>query len=218
MTQHVAILGLSGDPAHLGHLALSQRIRALGYEEVWWSITPANPFKKARGREPYGHRHALANLLVRDAGPWLQLHDFEAALTDVIEEVRTETFLTHLRHVYGGAYAFTFVLGSDNWKHFHTWGGCEAVMDLASVLIANRGDEVEELLACPAAEKFRDRQDKGSDGLVAAGCWRLMPEFEHSASSSAITAELAAGLTPDHLTAAQMEYIRRYGLYGARPA
>ena len=217
MKENVALFGLSGDPAHKGHLAACEHVLELGYERAWWSIAPANPFKPARGRASYSHRHNLAALLLEEmADPRVQLHDFEVGLKVGLNEeiVRTFILLSMLVSVYGDTCHFTFVMGSDNWKEFHKWGRFEEILQLASILVCNRGDRLEDLLNCPAALALAGFQDNAIDGVVTPGCWRVLANTGHLASSTKIAAEIAAGGVPQDLTERQMDYIRKNQLYG----
>lgn len=209
----IALLGLSADPAHLGHLDLSRTVHSLGYQRVWWSITPASPNKRGQGRIPYPHRFALADILLEEhGGPWLQLHDFEAGIHVFTEELRTSIVLGHLNKIYGGVFHFTFVIGSDNWKHFHEWGHPELVLKNNAILIANRGDPTEALMETEAAKRFEAEQDKATSGPVTPGCWRIMDDFGHNASSTEIANQLRQGLTPSDLTSRQIDYIKANNL------
>ena len=209
----VALLGLSGDPAHKGHLAVSQSLLMGGASSVWWSIAPANPFKVNRARLSYAHRHALAQILLQEEQVYgVELHDMEAGMQLSDEGLRTATFLRNLNKIYGDAYRFTFIMGSDNWMHFHEWGMFDEILDQASLLIFNRGNTIEELLSCPAGVRFAHLQVKGTGSVVPPGQWRLVPEFTHPASSTLVAQEVAETGHSEHLTAGQLAYIKKHGL------
>lgn len=213
MRLKIALLGLSGDPAHTGHLAVSQELHNLGFDRVWWSITPQNPFKKGRVREAYAHRDRLARILLQGCEQWLEVRDFEAGLHIDREEVRSYAFLTWLTQTYP-IYDFTFVMGADNWKHFHTWGHHTDILaeKLASVLVLPRGEDVPTLLECPAAGQLADHHWTAG-GVPPVGTWMIHPVQLSPASSTQIVADLKAGNVPDALTEAQLAYIRQYELY-----
>lgn len=213
MRLKIALLGLSADPAHTTHRAVSLELQKLGFDRVWWSITPQNPFKRGRVREAYAHRDRLARILLQGYEQWLEVRDFEAGLHVEREEVRSYAFLTWLNLTYP-IYDFTFVMGADNWKHFHTWGHHTDILSegLASVLVLPRGEEVSALLETPSALELADRQWEGR-GVPPVGTWMVHPVQISLASSTAIVEDLKAGRVPEDLTEAQLAYIRTHGLY-----
>ena len=62
--RRIGLLGGSFNPAHEGHLHVSQQaLQKLGLDEVWWLVSPQNPLKTADGLEPLATRVALARKL-----------------------------------------------------------------------------------------------------------------------------------------------------------
>ena len=62
--RRIGLLGGSFNPAHEGHLHISQQaLQKLGLDEVWWLVSPQNPLKTADGLEPLATRVALARRL-----------------------------------------------------------------------------------------------------------------------------------------------------------
>lgn len=58
----VGILGGSFNPAHAGHLHISEdAYRRLGLDEVWWLISPQNPLKPAAGMGEFEARLQAAS-------------------------------------------------------------------------------------------------------------------------------------------------------------
>jgi len=61
----IGLLGGSFDPAHGGHLYVSEIARkALKLDHVWWLVSPGNPLKSDPA--PLSVRMARAQLLARD--------------------------------------------------------------------------------------------------------------------------------------------------------
>lgn len=112
--QRIGLLGGSFDPAHAGHLLISQVAqRRLGLDRVWWLVSPGNPLK-AHGPAPLSARMAQARCLAHDPG--ILVTDIEARLglrltADTIEA---------LQRRYPGV-RFVWLMGSDNLVQFHHW-------------------------------------------------------------------------------------------------
>ena len=59
----VGILGGSFNPAHEGHVHISNIARlALGIDEVWWIVAPQNRLKSSIGMESFDKRLSYARL------------------------------------------------------------------------------------------------------------------------------------------------------------
>lgn len=206
----IAIFGLSANPPHKGHLKVAEAVHDLGYERVVWMLTPQNPIKRTFATS-FSDRMELARLLI-GRRTWLELSDAEAWMQIYGEELRTHTMLTHLKEIYPGT-AFTFVLGSDNWLHFHQWGKFKDILDLAALLVIPRpGSSRLEHVA--AAQILAARQDKKRDGIVTPGRWRILGDIPGgNASASQIRRALAQKQATPWLTPQQLDYIKARTLY-----
>src|ERR1700743_2235645 len=73
----IGLLGGSFDPAHCGHLYVSEVARkALKLDQVWWLVTPGNPLKPDPGSVAV--RTERARLVAR--APYITVTDIEADL------------------------------------------------------------------------------------------------------------------------------------------
>lgn len=206
----VALLGMSADPPHKGHLRVAEAIHDLGYERVVLMITPQNPFKRT-ARTAFEHRMALARLLV-GRRPWLEISDAEAWMQVYGEDLRTHSMLAHMREIYPTT-PFTFVMGSDNWQHFHEWGKFEEILNLCAVLVMPRPGATR-LKTTPAAGQLAGMEDTRDTGPVAQGQWRLHPTTPGgSASSTQIRRAITQKQPTPWLTDAQVAYIKKHKLY-----
>lgn len=211
---HIALIGLSGDPTHLGHLEVARTVHALGYTRVWFMLTPQNPFKEA-AEVPYWHRRELTRLLIQGEEHWLEVSDFEAGVAVLDPDTRTHTMLTALKANMPEA-SFTFVMGADAWaddaKGFHTWKNSADIPNLASLLVLPRDPWTAQITTCKAAQTLADKQAEGSRP-IPPGHWGVGPRVVHVASSSAVRDSLHTGADTPYLTASQKAYIHHHGLY-----
>jgi len=112
----IGLLGGSFNPAHRGHRRISVgAMRALGLDEVWWLVSPGNPFKEgAADMAPFEARLASAERIAR--GARIRVSDFEQreATRYSVDTVRR----LKLRHPRD---RFIWLLGSDTLPNFHKW-------------------------------------------------------------------------------------------------
>lgn len=208
--KRIGILGLSADPAHVGHVEISRAAKEkLGLDEVWWIITPLNPWKKGQTDTPFYHRYAMAEILTENERQWLKIRDFEASLAVERESIRSFTMLKALLGIYQGD-QFIFMIGSDNWKHFHHWENWRGIMDMLPLVVFNRQDPEHLLQTAPAAEAY---QQVEKDAPFAAQQWRLLNASYQDASSTAIRGALRAGKASQYLPEGVLAYIKRHRLY-----
>jgi len=110
----IGLLGGSFDPAHEGHVAITEAaMRQFGLDRVWWLVSPGNPLK-TRGPAPMAQRLAHARRLLTD--PRIVVTDIESRLGTRM----TADTLAALRRLYPGA-RFVWLMGSDNLVQFHRW-------------------------------------------------------------------------------------------------
>ena len=111
----VGLLGGSFNPAHEGHLHISQMcVKALGLDRVWWLVSPGNPLKPEKGMAPFGKRLASAEAMARD--PRIVVSGVEAALGTRY----TADTLAELTGRYPEV-RFVWLMGADNMLQFPRW-------------------------------------------------------------------------------------------------
>ena len=111
----IGLLGGSFNPAHRGHLRISEHaMRVLGLDEVWWLVSPGNPLKKGvKDMAPFEARFASAKRL---ASGRIRVSDFEQR-----EATRyTIDTIGKLQKRYPH-HQFIWLLGSDTLPNFHKW-------------------------------------------------------------------------------------------------
>lgn len=90
----IGLFGGSFNPPHAGHLhAAKTAMRALGLHQVWWMVSPGNPFKKNQNTLPYTERLAACEALIGAHNPAMRVSALEGELgvhltADTIEELK----------------------------------------------------------------------------------------------------------------------------------
>src|SRR6266481_5076719 len=174
--QRIGLLGGSFNPAHEGHLHLSQvALSRLKLDRIWWLVSPQNPLKPAKGMAPLRDRQRKAVKLARD--PRILVTAIEARLNTVY----TVDTVKRLQALYPGV-TFVWLMGGDNLAGFHHWRRWrELARQIAIAVVARPG--YAKALASPFARRFAFA--RGQD-FRPPPAWRYLLAKLHPASSTAL--------------------------------
>lgn len=115
----------SFNPIHVGHLIIANvMLENTDVEEVWFVVSPQNPFKERGSLLPDLHRLQLVRRAVDD-NYRLKACDVEMHLPLPSYTVVT---LAHLRELYPDR-EFSLIMGSDNLDHFDRWRNYQYILD-----------------------------------------------------------------------------------------
>lgn len=110
----VGLLGGSFDPAHEGHVQITEEaLRRFGLDRIWWLVSPGNPLKP-HGPAPLAERIARARRIMRN--PRVEITGIEAGLGTRM----TRDTLAALQRLYPGVH-FVWLMGADNLVQFDHW-------------------------------------------------------------------------------------------------
>tara|TARA_B110000208_G_C11797424_1_gene440266 strand:+ start:1878 stop:2471 length:594 start_codon:yes stop_codon:yes gene_type:complete len=133
----------SFNPIHVGHLVIANHIAHSGMvDEVWFVVSPQNPFKKKKSLLEEYHRLALVNEAI-DENPKLKSSDIEFTMPQPSYTADTLAFLIDKYPELD----FSLIMGEDNIKSFHKWKNYEVILKNHSVLIYPRVGVDEDLKA-----------------------------------------------------------------------
>ncbi|MFN8436660.1 MAG: nicotinate (nicotinamide) nucleotide adenylyltransferase [Cytophagales bacterium] len=124
----------SFNPIHIGHLVIANSIIEMEYvEEMWFVVSPQNPFKKIEGLLNENDRLRLVELAIMD-NPKFKINDIEFNL-----EKPNYTYVTlqKLRANFP-QYTFDLVMGADNIADFSNWHNYEEILEHHRVLVYPR--------------------------------------------------------------------------------
>lgn len=124
----------SFNPVHVGHLIIaSYMLEFTELDEVWFVVSPQNPFKLHDKLADENHRLAMVRLAVAD-NERLKAIDVEFELSKPSFTIHT---LHHLKEVHPGR-QFTLIMGSDNLAELHKWKGFEEIINKFELFVYHR--------------------------------------------------------------------------------
>ena len=142
----IGLLGGSFDPAHGGHLYVSETARkALKLDCVWWLVSPGNPLKSDPA--PLDVRVTRARLVAR--GPRIVVSDIEARLHTRFTIDTAKALLRRFPHV-----RFVWLMGSDNLVQFSRWRHWQQIAALLPIAVVRRPGSVLASLHAPLARRM----------------------------------------------------------------
>lgn len=124
----------SFNPIHVGHLLAATYIReAAGLDEIWFIVSPQNPFKETKALIDETHRLEMAKLAVQNT-PYLKVSDVEFSLSKPSYTHLTLKELTKLHK----DISFHLIIGEDLVEGFNTWKEAEWIKENFKVIVYNR--------------------------------------------------------------------------------
>lgn len=127
----IGLLGGSFDPAHLGHVHISQEaMRRFALREVWWLMSPQNPLKQ-RMATSLTDRMAQSAALLRD--PRVKVLDYETQIGSRF----THDTLSQVTQDFPDV-DFVWLMGADNLAQFHRWQRWQDIMHIMPLGILAR--------------------------------------------------------------------------------
>jgi nicotinate-nucleotide adenylyltransferase len=145
----IGILGGSFNPAHEGHMHVSEvALKRLDLDYVWWLVSPQNPLKPAAGMASLQQRIASARDIAR-RHPRLRVSDIETQMGsqytfDTV--IRLKKRFPQLR--------FVWIMGTDNLLTFHRWRNWQRLAERVPIAIVTRPGTIMAPLKSKAACRF----------------------------------------------------------------
>ncbi len=122
------------NPIHVGHLILGNFMAQVPQiDQVWFVVTPRNPFKSKDTLLADVHRLALVREAIED-NPRLEASNIEFDMPQPNYTVKT---LAVLSEKYPDK-NFTLIMGEDNLRGFHKWKNYEVILENYDVLVYPR--------------------------------------------------------------------------------
>jgi nicotinate-nucleotide adenylyltransferase len=186
------LLGGSFNPAHEGHLHISQvALRVLGLDRVIWLVSPQNPLKSDSDMARMSDRVTSARQIARD--PRIEVSTIENAMgtqytVDTLSVLTRRFPATH----------FVWLMGADNLEQLPKWERWTCIMEAVPVAIIDRpGSGLKAQLGKVATRYAWARIDADAAAtlpLTTPPAWTYIHARLHPLSASAIRAGLPSGV------------------------
>ena len=150
----IGLLGGSFDPAHDGHLYVSDVARRLlRLDQVWWLVSPGNPLKPLPGA--FEVRLNRARLVA--ARPFIHVTGIEQAFRTRYTVDTVRALQRRFPHV-----EFTWLMGSDNLEQFARWRRWRDIAAAIPIAVVRRPGSVLAPLKAPLARAIGLSRASGS--------------------------------------------------------
>jgi nicotinate-nucleotide adenylyltransferase len=185
----------SFNPIHHGHLHVArQTLQQQNLDEVWFVVSPQNPFKENSELAPEQHRLQMARLACEEEKKF-GVCDIEFNLPRPSYTIDTILALSE-KHP---EYTFQLIIGEDNLPAFDRWKKFDDLLTLVGLIVYPRTHVTP---AIPSSlESFTDRIYFLRGELIEISATEIRNKVYHGESIS--------GLTPPVVT----DYITKNGLY-----
>jgi len=145
----IGLLGGSFNPAHEGHLHVSEvALKRLGLDYVWWLVAPQNPLKPIAGMAPLNDRLSYA-------ADKFEQHP-RILVMDVEGQIGTHYTIDTL-HALKRRFprvCFVWLMGSDNLEQFHRWRRWPEIAATVPIAVVMRPGSTLAPLRSKAIQRF----------------------------------------------------------------
>jgi nicotinate-nucleotide adenylyltransferase len=182
----IGLLGGSFNPAHEGHLYVSEvALRRLGLDYVWWLVTPQNPLKGRVGLAPLEDRVRQARRIA--TRPRIVVMDIERALGTRYSIDTLKALQRRFPRL-----NFVWLMGSDNLAIFRRWKRWEEIAARVPIAVIQRPGTILSALNAKPIQRFAARR-RGEDLVTQAPpAIAILDGRRNTQSSTAIRAAALA--------------------------
>ena len=183
----IGLLGGSFNPAHEGHLYVSEvALKRLKLDYVWWLVTPQNPLKGSTGLAPLERRVRQARKVAHH--PRIVVADLERC-THTHYSIDT---LTALQRRFPRV-NFVWLMGSDNLAIFRRWKRWQDIAARVPIAVIQRPGTILAALNSQAIQRFAARRCDETLVTETPPAIAILDGKRNAQSSTAIRAKAAVG-------------------------
>ncbi len=136
--KHIGLYFGSFNPIHTGHLIIANHlVQTPTLDEVWFIVSPQNPFKKVGSLLNENHRYFLVQEAIEGAKN-LKASKVEFQLPRPSYTIDT---LTYLQEKYP-SYQYHLIMGSDSFQNISRWKNSELVLTYPIIVYPRPGFEI----------------------------------------------------------------------------
>ncbi len=145
----IGLLGGSFNPAHSGHLYVSETaLKRLKLDSVWWLVSPANPLKS---------KSSMASLATRlGSARQMSVHHpriHVSALEQSLHTIYTIDTVKALQRRFPNIH-FVWLMGSDNLEQFSRWRRWRDLAGRIPIAVIQRPGSILAALHAPLVRRF----------------------------------------------------------------
>lgn len=170
----IGLLGGSFNPAHEGHIHISEAaMRQLGIDTVWWMVSPQNPLKSTKDMTDFKTRLEHAKKLASG--------DKRIVVTDIEQRLHsqyTARTLDKLQKRFPHT-KFIWIMGADNLASIHRWQHWQHIFKKVPILVLDRAPLSHKALHAKAAIRFKKQRLNIRDALFLANISPPIWSFSH---------------------------------------
>lgn len=124
----------SFNPIHVGHLLVATHIcEAAQLDEIWFVVSPQNPFKINAELADEHHRFEMVKLAIKNVSYFkaidIEFNLLKPSYTHITLKELTKQFPEHKFHL---------IIGEDNVAKFNEWKEADWIVDNFEILVYNR--------------------------------------------------------------------------------
>ncbi|MCK5546165.1 MAG: nicotinate-nucleotide adenylyltransferase [Rhodospirillaceae bacterium] len=181
--RRIGILGGSFNPAHEGHLHVSQlALDQLKLDELWWMVSPQNPLKPTKGMASFKQRMDQAGVIAARDGR-IMVTDFENT-SGTNYSIDT---ISALKSTYPDV-SFVWVMGADNLRQMPRWHGWQKIFRSIPIAVFPRAPHSLRALNGRAARRFAGAMINPKNASRLAGhrtpAWVMLQAPLHGQSAT----------------------------------
>ena len=145
----IGLLGGSFNPAHDGHLYVSETARRrLNLDAVWWLVSPGNPLKDKIAMAPLSARLDSARRIAA-RHPAIHVSAMEQQLGTIYTIDTVEALQRRFPRI-----EFVWLMGSDNLEQFSRWKRWENLARRIPIAVIQRPGSILAALNAPLVRRF----------------------------------------------------------------
>ena len=153
----IGLLGGSFNPAHGGHLHISQfAINLLNLDSVWWLVSPQNPLKSSVDMAPFSERLQKAKKVTSSTS--IVVTGIE---DDFLSQYTIDTLQTIQKRF--KQVRFVWLMGADNLLQIDQWKDWKKIFSTMPIAVFDRHPYSEKVEESIAVKKFKKKRMSSLD-------------------------------------------------------